>query len=111
VTIRKTRRGAVHLLPIYDEYLVAYRDRVAVPHGPGTIRPRARSPVIFQHAVIVDGQIVGTWRNKRTTNTHLVDVVTLRRISAGERRDLEEAMERYGRFLDREMEFKLRVSR
>ncbi|MBA3887454.1 MAG: hypothetical protein H0X67_17235 [Acidobacteria bacterium] len=30
-------RPDVHLLPIYEEYLMAYRDRVAVPHGPGTI--------------------------------------------------------------------------
>ena len=31
----RMRRAAAHLLPIYDEYVVAYRDREAVPHGPG----------------------------------------------------------------------------
>ena len=30
------RSTQVHLLPIYDEFLVAYRDRVAVPHGPSS---------------------------------------------------------------------------
>ena len=31
---RTARDERVHLLPIYDEYLVAYRDRQAVPHRP-----------------------------------------------------------------------------
>src|SRR4030095_1502737 len=30
------RDQQLHLLPIYDEYLIAYRDRKAVPHGPST---------------------------------------------------------------------------
>ncbi|HVH26177.1 MAG TPA: hypothetical protein VM818_05440 [Vicinamibacterales bacterium] len=30
-TGRPTRKGLAHLLPIYDEYLIAYRDREAVP--------------------------------------------------------------------------------
>ena len=45
-TVGRTPAGELRpriaeLLPIYDEYLVAYRDRVAVPHGPGTIEAGA----------------------------------------------------------------------
>jgi hypothetical protein len=49
---RRVHETAAHLLPIYDEFLVAYRDREAVPHGPvdrglesarlGDVSPRAR---------------------------------------------------------------------
>jgi len=102
------RRGpAVDLLPIYDEYLVAYRDRAAVPHGPPAVRTRARPAVPFQHAVVIDGQIVGTWRNHRTPMAHVVDVVALRRISAVERRALDGAVARYARFLGVPVTFRI----
>src|SRR5262249_29207050 len=41
------------LLPIYDEYLVAYRDRAAVPHLPSAIGAGARGPATFQHAIVI----------------------------------------------------------
>ena len=49
-----TRPQVAHLLPIYDEYLVAYRDRDHVPHRPSLVRPGPRVPVVFQHSLIVD---------------------------------------------------------
>ncbi len=110
VRIGRTGSCTVHLLPIYDEYLVAYRDRVAVPHGPGAIRASARSPVIFQHALVVDGQVVGTWRNRRTTAAHVVDVATLRRLTTRERRALEEAANRYREYLNGNEKFSVVVA-
>ncbi len=89
---------AVRLLPIYDEYLVAYRDRLAVPHGPGTIAKAAARSVMFQHPVVIDGRVAGTWRTDRGRATPVVRVTPLRRLSAGERRPLEAEAERYGRF-------------
>ena len=51
-----------HLLPIYDEYIVSYRDRVAVPHGPSMIPSSTGGGyVTFQHALVIGGQIAGTW--------------------------------------------------
>jgi Winged helix DNA-binding domain len=94
-----THDHRAHLLPIYDEYVVAYRDRAAVPHGPSTIRSGSAKPVIFQHALVVDGQIAGTWRVARTAQPLRVDVTLLRPLTRPERRAVAEAVERYGRFL------------
>ena len=47
-----TARGTVHLLPVYDEYLVAYRDRDAMPHQASTIHTGSRGRVTFQHALV-----------------------------------------------------------
>jgi hypothetical protein len=88
----------VHLLPIYDEYLVAYRDRVAVPHGPGSVRSGLES-ITFQHAVISQGQVVGTWRTRTTGDGVAVGILPLKSLTAAERRGLEEEAVRYGRFL------------
>jgi hypothetical protein len=94
------RRAGVHLLPVYDEYLVAYRDRDAVPHGPSIVRARWGGPVMFLHAVIIGGQVAGTWRTARGRDGTVVDVVPLRSLRPGERRAVSEAAGRYGRFLE-----------
>jgi len=105
-TIGSPPRGArrdhlVHLLPVYDEYLVAYRDREAVPHGPSTITsgPSASESVTFQHALVVGGQVAGTWRRMQSTRTIALEVVPMRRLTRLERHALDEATGRYERFL------------
>jgi hypothetical protein len=82
-------RAGVHLLPVYDEYVVAYRDREAVPHV-----------ATFHHTLVIAGQIAGTWRAVRKERGVIVDVAALRRLSASERRSLGATAIRYGRFLD-----------
>jgi hypothetical protein len=94
-----TRGHPVHLLPIYDEYLVAYRDRDAVPHGPAVIASSALGPVNFQHAVVIAGQVAGTWRVTRHVRDTAVDVVTFRRLTSTDRRLLGVVARRYERFL------------
>ncbi len=91
-----TRGGMAHLLPIYDEYLVAYRDREAVPH---VITSRSGRFVTFQHALVIAGQVAGTWRTARNTRARAIHVIPLRRLTGGERRAIAEAVDRYGRFL------------
>jgi hypothetical protein len=95
---REKAAGADYLLPNYDEYLIAYRDRDAVPHGPSTFQPAALT-VTFQHAVIIAGEVTGTWRTSRKGTVLAVDVFPLRRLSRSERARIAERGEQYGRFL------------
>jgi len=89
----------VDLLPIYDEYLVSYRDRHAVPHGPMVVASRSHGGVRFQHALIAAGQVAGTWRVTRTAGRVSLDVFPLRKLTRIERTQLGQAVERYGGFL------------
>ena len=91
------RAHHAHLLPIYDEYVVAYRDRVAVPHAASVVtRPRAY--VIFQHALVMNGQIAGTWRLSGRGPAARVVPTPLRRLSVAERRSVADATDRYTAF-------------
>src|SRR4051794_2301418 len=85
-------KAGVHLLPIYDECLVAYRDHRVVP------RP-AYMLGGFQHALLVGGQVAGTWRTIQRPKGLVVNVRPLRRLTLAERRGLEHAVTRYGAFL------------
>jgi hypothetical protein len=82
----------VHLLPVYDEYLVAYRDHRAVPRAAYTFGG-------VQHALVIDGQVAGTWRTSSDRAGVRVDLAAHRKLSSDERRGLASAVERYGRFL------------
>lgn len=99
-----TRRGAprdrrVHLLPIFDEYLVAYRDREAVPHGPMVVAVRSNDSVTFRHSLVIGGQVAGTWRTTRRSSAVVMDAVALRQLNGREQRGLREAVRLYERFL------------
>ena len=55
----------VHLLPNYDEYLIAYRDESqSLARG----RVPIRSDALAEHFVMLDGRIVGGWRRTVTKN-------------------------------------------
>jgi winged helix DNA-binding protein len=103
-TAGRVPRGAkrdhlVHLLPIYDEYLVAYRDREAVPHTTSTLSSNAGGVVTFQHALMIAGQVAGTWRLERKARTNLIRAFVRRRLSGRERQALGEAVDRYASFV------------
>ena len=90
--------AAVHLLPIYDEYLVAYRDRVAVPHGPGRVGA-AGGGVTFRHALVSGGEVAGTWNVRATRQGWALTVTPMRRLSGAEREGVVNGVERLARFL------------
>jgi hypothetical protein len=86
-------RGAVHLLPVYDEFLVAYRDRAAVPHAAFTLGS-------FWHALVAGGKVAGTWRTAPRGDGCMLKVTTLRPLTRVERSGLAKAVARYERFLE-----------
>jgi hypothetical protein len=92
-----------HLLPNYDEYLIAYRDRgtvVGPPRGPST---NPRESDVFAHSVIVDGRLAGSWTRTHGRDGARVDVVSYRRLTPPDRRAIAAAAERYGRFMQQQV--------
>lgn len=59
----RRRVFSAHLLPPYDEYAVAYRDRSAILDEAHAAATRNG---IFSPVVLVDGHIAGTWRRETT---------------------------------------------
>jgi hypothetical protein len=87
-----SHQASLHLLPVYDEYLVAYRDHQAVPRPAYVLGS-------FQHALVINGQLAGTWKTTPGAKSIVVDVTTLRRLTTTERRALAQAVTRYRHFL------------
>jgi hypothetical protein len=101
----------VHLLPNYDELVVAYRD-----HGPSldpaareTLRSRTDGPLDV-HLVARDGLVVGGWRKaieKGVTWVAVDPLVKLRRV---EQARLKHAASDYSTFIGMPVSLKTRVS-
>jgi hypothetical protein len=94
----------VHLLPNYDEQLIAYRYRgnavasaLAARLGPG-------HGVFDGHLLLIDGQLAGGWRRELGRASVAVTVTLLRSLSRSERRELTAAARRYSAFLELELE-------
>jgi DNA glycosylase AlkZ-like len=99
-----TRRPLVQLLPAFDEYLVAYKDRrsvlAAAPARKGAPIPMGMlSPV-----VVVNGAVVGTWKRTLAKDRVVVTPSLFVKLGRSELRALAAAAERYGRFLERTVE-------
>lgn len=95
------RRAAprAQVLQVYDEYVVAYResrDLLDIDHLAGRL---PGGQVMFLHAVILDGQVVGHWRRQLTKTSVIVETQMARPLSGPEAAAVEEAVARHGAFV------------
>jgi len=103
---RSTQPAAptAHLLPNYDEYLIAYQDRGLVNSGPMP-RPGKAGFDVYANFLILDGRFAGTWRRTVQRDSVRVQVVPLQPITRSNRIALEAAVEAFGRFVDRPAQY------
>ena len=97
-------QGGVRLLPEYDAYVMAVRDRdrlVPQPvreqiaaHGKGRYEGAAGVPFL-----LVDGVCAGIWRRRKTAKRIELTVEPARRLTRAERAGIEAEAERIGAFL------------
>lgn len=88
-----------YLLPNYDEYLIAYKDRGLVVDGAGS-KAAARIKDPFAHHIVVDGKLSGSWTRQANGKAVAVELTTYARPTACVRRALEATVARLGRFME-----------
>src|SRR5262245_16568260 len=88
-----------HLLPAYDEYTVAYKDRSAVLDQAYTKQVNSGNGIIYP-TIVVEGQVVGTWKRTLKKDTVIITPSPFVKLEHDETLALAEASNRYGKFLD-----------
>jgi len=97
----------VHLLPSFDEYLVAYKGRdVVTDPAASKHRDLGGSTLVANPFVLRGGRVVGTWRRSFEKKKVIVDVRPLVPLTARERRDLRSAVLLLGAFLQQPTELR-----
>jgi hypothetical protein len=90
--------GRAHLLSIFDEYISGYKDRSAIvaPEHARKLWPMGNA---VTHVIILDGQIVGTWRRRLEAKTVTVEPRFFEPSTNAAKRAVAAAARRYGDFL------------
>jgi hypothetical protein len=99
-----------YLLPNFDEYMVGYADRSAVYDARHTATLDGRPDILSHHTMVIDGQIVGTWKRSRTRGGVVLEPSPFTARNEAELLALRAAAERYAEFLKLPVHFPLPVS-
>jgi hypothetical protein len=84
------------LLPAYDEFAVAYSDRTAAVNSKYLVQARH---VIFDPSIVVNNQVVGTW--KRVVKKNEIEIILnpFGRLNKIQIKAIEMAQKRYQKFM------------
>ncbi len=94
----KAALPSTYLLPSYDEYTVAYKDRSAVL-SPANAKQTISGNGIFSPIIVINGQVVGLWKRELKKGTVTISPTYFTKLSKGEISGLTSAANRYGNFL------------
>ena len=90
---------AALLLPNYDEYLVAYKDRGAVVEDARAANIVARSGGAYPHHLVIDGRLAGSWTRTLKENSVMIEVAPYRKLTPVQTRAVMSTADCYGDFL------------
>lgn len=92
-------KASAFALPGFDEYILGYQDRSAVlaPRHAEKVCPGKNG--MFASTIVIDGQVVGTWKRTVKKNAIAITAVPFNRLSKAEMSSFKQAAEGYGAFL------------
>jgi hypothetical protein len=97
VRVRLDERS-LHLLPNYDEYLIAYKHRDSAMDRTRSARIAVRDE--FAHQLVIGGKLRGSWRRSHSASAATVEVRSFVRLTQDEARGVAAEVARYGRFFN-----------
>lgn len=98
----KSMENTVHLLPAYDEFVIGYKDRSIVlteAHQKKAISSNG----IFKPLILNKGQAAGIWKRTIKNDTVAMEMEFFHPPSKANRKRIEEAVEAYGKFLEKKV--------
>ena len=91
--------GAAFLLPNYDEYLIAYKDRAPVVDAARAANVVARSNGAFANHLLIDGRLAGGWSRTCSASSVMIEVAPYKKLTAAQLRAVGNVADCYGEFL------------
>ena len=98
--IKPRKKSSIILLPAYDEYTVAYKDRSLV------IDPAFEDQAghgIFNPNIVINGQVKGSWRRELTGDKVLMEIQFFSSVSSSTHRTVSTAAKRYSKFVGKHL--------
>jgi hypothetical protein len=89
---------AAYLLPAFDEYMIAYKNRSAVLDPAYTKQANSGNGMLYP-TIVVDGQVVGIWKRTLKKDSLAISPNHFAKLKRPEINAINEATSRYGKFL------------
>lgn len=87
-----------YLVPTYDEYTVAYKDRRTIGTAPSKPKSFGEATLLCP-AIVVGGEVVGSWSRKVSKKSVAIELRPWRTLTAREQKLVDAAADRYAAFL------------
>jgi len=100
-SLRKTYdpKPSTFLLSIYDEYIIAYKDRSSVSDARDIERMVSMGNALTA-VIIIGGKVAGNWKREIKKSSVVVTLRTFRKLASAEKKALGTAATRYGDFIN-----------
>lgn len=89
-------KSGIYLIPAFDEYTVAYKDRSLVLDAAAA---KKTGNGIFKPLLVIDGQVKGFWKRNDKKGSSRVDLTPFEKLNAEETKKVNAEMKRYSSFL------------
>lgn len=99
-----TARVRSLLLPGFDEYMLGYKDRTPALEIQHSSKIVPGNNGMFLATIIIDGQVVGTWKKITRKSGIQIQLIPFRSLSDLEVMNIHQAAERYGQFMQTPVE-------
>jgi hypothetical protein len=105
--IKYTSKAVLRLLPNFDEYIIGYANRSAIFDASYAKGLDARYNPLFQPTIVLDGQVIGTWKRTIQKRKIIVTAKLFLKLANLEQDLLAKAVEGYSKFM--ELPFELNI--
>ncbi len=87
-----------YLLPNYDEYTIAYKNREAFWNEEFVKHLDTRANPLFQHMIVMNGRIIGTWKRTLKKDSVIIEFQFFTKPTEKEYKEFKSATDRYAKF-------------
>ncbi len=100
--VSQSGSASVHLLPAFDEYIIAYTDRTAALNSDHMRKAIVRNGM-FMPVIVISGQAIGMWKRTIKKDEVFVETDYFRSISKKEEKLIREQFEKLASFLNKNL--------
>ena len=99
----KISKPGTYLLPSFDEYLVAYKDRSSILEFEHTKKVLGAGNGLFSPIIVINGKIKGTWKRTLKKDAVLLEIHPFEKFSAAQSKTVKSAALDYSGFLGQKL--------
>jgi hypothetical protein len=88
----------VFLLPGFDEYFIAYKNRNLIMNTEYARKMMAAKNGLYSNTIVIDGIIAGTWRRTINKDNINMELNLFEKLTTAKTRELDKAIKEFGKF-------------